>query len=145
MPHTSVPAAYAVLMLLVCNPSSAHVLLRPIRIDGQKALHTVSKLQLCDTGNALGDGKQEGDEDFDTALAAEIAELDRQESMERALQTREEEEGDEDFDAALAAEIAELDRQEAMEQEMADRQQLARLVMEEIAREAEVRKQSLGG
>ena len=33
MPRSSVPAAYAVLVLLVCNPSSAHVLLRPIRID----------------------------------------------------------------------------------------------------------------
>ena len=42
---------------------------------------------------------------------------------------------DDEFDAALAAEIAELDRQEAEKQEIADRERLARLVMEEIARE----------
>tara|TARA_B110001452_G_scaffold34480_1_gene26597 strand:- start:316 stop:870 length:555 start_codon:yes stop_codon:yes gene_type:complete len=42
---------------------------------------------------------------------------------------------DDDYDAALAAEIAELDRLEAEEQALADREQLARLVMEEIASE----------
>lgn len=43
---------------------------------------------------------------------------------------------EEEWDAALAAEIAELDRLEDKEDEMAERQELARLVMEEIAREA---------
>ena len=43
--------------------------------------------------------------------------------------------GDDDYDAALAAEIAELDRLEAEANEMADRESLARLVREEIARE----------
>ena len=43
---------------------------------------------------------------------------------------------EEEWDAALAAEIAELDRLEDKEDEMAEREELARLVMEEIAREA---------
>ena len=43
--------------------------------------------------------------------------------------------GDDDYDAAVAAEIAEIDRLEAEANEMADRESLARLVREEIARD----------
>ena len=42
---------------------------------------------------------------------------------------------EEEWDEELAAEIEELDRREAEAKEMEDRQELARLVMEEIARE----------
>eukprot|EP00966_Prymnesium_polylepis_P310844 7181815-Prymnesium_polylepis.1 len=98
------------------------------------------------------------EEDEDAALAAEIAELDRLEAAENDRRERDmlarliQEElardktvgtsvqdtgiGD-DEDAALAAEIAELDRLEAAEEEMRERELLARLVMEEIAREQE--------
>ena len=46
-----------------------------------------------------------------------------------------EEEEEEEWDEALAAEIAELERQEARDKEMAERELLARLVMEEISQQ----------
>ena len=68
--------------------------------------------------------------------AAEAAEAEEAEEAAAEAPAAAEESSD-DFDAAMAAEIAELDRLEAKEEEMEERQRLARLVMEQIAREAQ--------
>jgi NTP pyrophosphatase (non-canonical NTP hydrolase) len=56
-------------------------------------------------------------------------------AAEGLVQSQADPDGDADEDEVLAAEIAELDRIEKEEQEMQERERLARLVMEEIARE----------